>query len=55
MIIRGFFVCSCGKLHCYGGMGLDSRCTCGRRLFEVWASGDARPLVDSGRSPERDG
>lgn len=33
MIISGFFRCSCGKIHCYGGLNIGSLCVCGRKLY----------------------
>jgi len=31
--IRGFFRCSCGKLHSFGGLSIGSYCTCGVKLW----------------------
>lgn len=33
IVLKGFFRCVCGKLHCYGGITVTSRCpACERSL-----------------------
>ena len=34
MIFRGFFRCSCGKMHTYGSIGYSSKCVCGIKLWD---------------------
>lgn len=35
MRISGFFRCPCGKMHSFGGIGVTTKCTCGRLLYRI--------------------